>query len=316
MALMPAENETAVRSLPSTSPSRQAASEPADGGVGAVGVGAGHDDRELVATDPERAVASGAGTSAMVVAGRAEEPVADRVAARVVDLLEVVEVDDRERQRLVVAGRRRPLALDLLLERAVVAEPGQRVAERLGAGPVVGVLEDPRASSRRSAGSSTRRASQTVSSAEDDGEHEHAQRRHEQRGAEPPRPGRRSPAPRWRSGSANIVTARGTGGAGRGAGWSTRRGQLPGVVLVVDRCDSCGWGRPVSDRYSRAEVAARTSTVVLVGRRTNGCVTRHARGRPWRRVHPVCGRGRSAHRRGDRRIAGAARASCASAGRR
>ena len=42
-----------------------------------------------------------------------------------------------------MAGGHRPLALHLLLERPVVAEAGQRVAQRLGAGAVVGVLEDP-----------------------------------------------------------------------------------------------------------------------------------------------------------------------------
>ena len=79
----------------------------------------------------------------MVVAAWRSRTVADRVAADVVDPLEVVEVDDREGQRLVVADRAGPLPLHLLLEGAVVAEPGQRVAQRLGARPVVGVLEDP-----------------------------------------------------------------------------------------------------------------------------------------------------------------------------
>ena len=41
------------------------------------------------------------------------------------------------------ARRDRPLPLDLLLEGPVVAEAGEGVAERLGAGAVVGVLEDP-----------------------------------------------------------------------------------------------------------------------------------------------------------------------------
>ena len=56
--------------------------------------------------------------------------------------LEVVEVEERERHRAAGRGPRRPLPLHLLLERAVVAEAGQRVAERLGPGAVVGVLED------------------------------------------------------------------------------------------------------------------------------------------------------------------------------
>jgi hypothetical protein len=61
---------------------------------------------------------------------------------RVVDPPEVVEVDDREGQRLAVANGSRPLALHLFLEGAVVAEPGQGVAEGLVARPVVRVLED------------------------------------------------------------------------------------------------------------------------------------------------------------------------------
>ena len=107
-----------------------------------VRIGARHDDRELVAADPEGPV------RATQVAGHgrrgvAQQDVADRVAASVVDPLEVVEIDDGQRQRLVVADRAGPLALHLLLEGAVVAQPGQRVAQRLGARPVVGVLEDP-----------------------------------------------------------------------------------------------------------------------------------------------------------------------------
>ena len=147
--------------------------------MGLVRVGAGHDDRELVATDPERAVAApqvrGDGRP-----GRADDGVADRVAARVVDLLEVVEVHDRERQRLVVAGRRRPLALHLLLERAVVAQSRQRVAERLGTGPVVGVLEDPSGLLDALGGLQHATCQPDGQQPEDDGEDEHAQRRHQQ----------------------------------------------------------------------------------------------------------------------------------------
>ena len=140
---MPAENDTGSDRVAVALPSRQAARSRRTASMGALGVGAGHDDRELVATDPEGPVASGAGRSPSSSPACAEELVADRVAARVVDLLEVVEVEDRERQRLVVPGRDRPLALHLLLERPVVAEPRQRVAQGLGARPVVGVLEDP-----------------------------------------------------------------------------------------------------------------------------------------------------------------------------
>jgi hypothetical protein len=61
-----------------------------------------------------------------------------------VDLAEIVEVQDGQRQAAVVAGRPEPLALELLLERAMVAESRERVPQRLGARSGVGVLEhDP-----------------------------------------------------------------------------------------------------------------------------------------------------------------------------
>ena len=114
----------------------------ADHDLGLVGVGVGQDEGELVAADPEGPVRA-AHVRRDRRGGLAQDLVARRMAARVVDPLEVVEVDDRERHRPAGPGRDRPLPLDLLLERAVVAEPGQRVAQGLGASPVVGVLEDP-----------------------------------------------------------------------------------------------------------------------------------------------------------------------------
>ena len=136
----------------------------------------------------------------MVAAARTQQAVADRVAARVVDLLEVVEVDDGQRQRLVVAGRVGPLALHLLLERAVVAEAGQGVAQRFGTRPVVGVLEDPARLLEALGGLQDAPRQPDGERAEDDGEGEQAERRHEQRRPAAPWPARRSPAPRWRSG--------------------------------------------------------------------------------------------------------------------
>ena len=118
----------------SASPSRQAASRRRIVVCAPSAVGAGHDDRELVATDPEGPV----GSAQVGGDGRrrlAQQPIADRVAARVVDPLEVVEIDDGQRQRLSVPRRRRPLALHLFLERAMVAEARQRVAQGLRRGP-------------------------------------------------------------------------------------------------------------------------------------------------------------------------------------
>jgi hypothetical protein len=52
----------------------------------------------------------------------------------VVDLAEIIEVDDRQRQPRVISRRGEPLALQLLLEGAVVAQTREGVAQRLGAG--------------------------------------------------------------------------------------------------------------------------------------------------------------------------------------
>jgi hypothetical protein len=98
--------------------------------VSAIGVRPWHDDRELVATDPKGTV----GASQVhrdLRGGVAKDPVARGVTADVIDLLEVVEVDDGQRERHGVARGHRPLSLDLLLEPSMVAKPGQRVTERL-----------------------------------------------------------------------------------------------------------------------------------------------------------------------------------------
>ena len=146
-ALMPAENETVWAAPRPVSPSRQAASSRRTIAWACSTSVSGMHEGELVAADAERAVARGGRTSRWSWrpgGGRGRRG----VAARVVDPLEVVEVDDRERHRPAGPRRHRPLPLDLLLEGPVVAEAGQRVAQRLGAGAVVGVLEDAGASAR------------------------------------------------------------------------------------------------------------------------------------------------------------------------
>jgi hypothetical protein len=115
--------------------------QPPDRELAPLRIGAGHDDRELIAADPEGPV------GATQVAGHrhgrlAEKVVTDRVAARVVDALEVVEVEQGQGQWLAGADGARPLALHLLLECPVIAETGQRVTKGLGASPVVRVLQD------------------------------------------------------------------------------------------------------------------------------------------------------------------------------
>src|SRR5581483_11285890 len=59
-----------------------------------------------------------------------EDAVADRVTEAVVDLLEVVDVDETERERAAFLLRRRQLALQPLVEVPVVPEAGERVGQR------------------------------------------------------------------------------------------------------------------------------------------------------------------------------------------
>ena len=170
-ALIPAENETVCAAPRPTSAVEAGRQQPADQRPSAPSASvSGQDERELVATDPERPV------GAAHVGGHrrrrlAQDQVAGGVAARVVDPLEVVEVEDRERQRAAVPGRAiDPLALDLLLEGAVVAEAGQRVAQRLRAGPVVGVLEDAPGLARGARPARARDAPARRSAAQDEGQ--------------------------------------------------------------------------------------------------------------------------------------------------
>ena len=63
------------------------------------------------------------------------------MALGLVGLLEVVEVDQQEGDRPGLGPDPGDLAVELLLERTVIAEPGQLVAEHLQACAVVGILE-------------------------------------------------------------------------------------------------------------------------------------------------------------------------------
>ena len=70
-------------------------------------------------------------------ADRRQQLVAAGVAALVVDALEVVDVDQQERQRRAAPDGALELAGELLLERSVVAEAGQAVEQRILARPPV-----------------------------------------------------------------------------------------------------------------------------------------------------------------------------------
>ena len=107
-------------------------------------------DRELVAAEPS----GGVGLPERVLqplADLAEHPVARRVAERVVDRLEVVQVHEQDRDREVVPRLPLDHVLDAVLEQRPVREPRDRVVERLvlelllerlALGDVTGVQDD------------------------------------------------------------------------------------------------------------------------------------------------------------------------------
>ena len=85
---------------------------------------AGEEHGELVAAEPERLAALPQARGDL-----AEHEVADRMAEAVVDALEVVDVDEAEGERRALVLGRRELALQPLVEAAVVAEPRERVGQ-------------------------------------------------------------------------------------------------------------------------------------------------------------------------------------------
>ena len=139
-------------------------------------VGVRQDDRELVAAGAERAVAV-AERVADRVRHAEQELVAGGVALAVVDDLEVVEVDEQEGDRDLVAPEEVELAVELLLERAVVPEAGQPVVERVLARLAVEDLE-----LRLRLGKAVERAQERPR--DDDRDDEHADRERHDRDAE------------------------------------------------------------------------------------------------------------------------------------
>jgi hypothetical protein len=93
-------------------------------------------DRELVATDPERAVTAAEDRAGDAPHGR-EELIAGRVSAFVVGLLEIVDVDEQQRELRAVASRTLELTRELLLEGTVVAQSGEAVEQRVEPCPAV-----------------------------------------------------------------------------------------------------------------------------------------------------------------------------------
>ena len=147
-ALMPAENDDGVGGAAAGLAVEAGGQQPADDRLGLLGVGVGHQERELVAADAEGPVAAADVRRDRSSAAwrRTRSPAAWPLESLIrlkSSRSMIASASDRP-----AAGRHRPLPLDLLLERPVVAEAGQGVAQGFGAGAVVGVLEDAGASAR------------------------------------------------------------------------------------------------------------------------------------------------------------------------
>ena len=108
-------------------------------------VGGRENDRELLAADPADDVARPHGR-AKQVCHLEQELVADAVAVDVVDLLEVVEVEHDQADRVVLRRRPHELLPQAVVERPVVVEAGQRIGGCLvlESGPDVGVVDRER----------------------------------------------------------------------------------------------------------------------------------------------------------------------------
>ncbi len=100
--------------------------EPLGEREGILGVGVGRDDRELVAADPGRDVTCPLALHECA-RDRLKHAVAGLVAVSVIDELEAVEVEHRERERPAVAYRAAALFVQALLEGAVIEKAGEPV---------------------------------------------------------------------------------------------------------------------------------------------------------------------------------------------
>ena len=94
-----------------------------------VGTDVAQEHDELVAAEP-RDVVLRAHDLAQARCDRAQQAIAGRMAERVVDLLELIEVDEQQRRQVRPVVRIRELALDFVLEADPVGQPGQLVEAR------------------------------------------------------------------------------------------------------------------------------------------------------------------------------------------
>jgi hypothetical protein len=87
---------------------------------------------ELVATEPSKCVHGSQGMCEPA-GDRDEQPVPDRVAVRIVDLLEAVQVEEQQPGRSGLASDPRQYLLQPIQQQQSVRQPGQRVVQRLQA---------------------------------------------------------------------------------------------------------------------------------------------------------------------------------------
>ena len=123
-------------------PARGARQQPPDDAERGFGGRVGQEERELVPADAEGPVGRPQ-RGPDEPPHRRQELVAGRVPIGVVHPLQVVEVEDHERERPATAGRVGDLAAELLLEGAVVGETGERVHAGVEPSPIVGLARLP-----------------------------------------------------------------------------------------------------------------------------------------------------------------------------
>ena len=114
--------------LTAVPPGGELALQALGGHPGALAVGVGQEEGELVAAEPVGAVAVPAAPQNLRDA--LEQRIALGVAMAVVHELEAVEVEQDERDRSLTPLGQRERLRELVLERAVVGEVGQSVAGR------------------------------------------------------------------------------------------------------------------------------------------------------------------------------------------
>ncbi len=139
---IPAENESRFVPIERRMTVEGAGQQSPDECVGRLRISVGEEDRELIAADPEGPI-GGSGRRLDQPGQRPDEHVAPGMTLLVVGALEFVEVDHRQGEHAAVSAGVVDLPEQLLLEGAVVPEPGERVEHRVEPGPIVQVHEVP-----------------------------------------------------------------------------------------------------------------------------------------------------------------------------